>query len=111
MAPVRFARTSRSPDGFPRRICHWALPTKYRDLRALHSRPSIHLLSRPISVLPEDFPVAFSEFQRILSLPCSPRMSDDDVEDVIDAVKTVLKEKAFSRGVSAAFPQWARKFK
>jgi len=49
---------------------------------------------------PEDFPVAFGEFQRILSLPCSPRMSDNDVEDVIDAVRSVLQEKAFGGRVA-----------
>ena len=52
---------------------------------------------------PKDFPVAFSEFQRIVSLPCSPRMSDDDVEDVIDAVRSVLQEKAFGGRATAAF--------
>lgn len=35
---------------------------------------------------PEDFPVAYREYQRIVSLPLYPRMSDQDVQDVIDAV-------------------------
>ena len=39
---------------------------------------------------PEDFPVAFSEFQRIVSLPLNPRMTDRDVSDVIEAVRDVL---------------------
>jgi dTDP-4-amino-4,6-dideoxygalactose transaminase len=38
--------------------------------------------------LPEDFPVALSEYQRILSLPLHPRLSDDDVNDVIEAVRS-----------------------
>jgi dTDP-4-amino-4,6-dideoxygalactose transaminase len=40
---------------------------------------------------PEDFPVAFREYQRIISLPLYPRMSDQDVEDVIEAVIDVVK--------------------
>jgi dTDP-4-amino-4,6-dideoxygalactose transaminase len=35
---------------------------------------------------PEDFPVAYREYQRIVSLPLSPKMTDQDVEDVIEAV-------------------------
>lgn len=40
---------------------------------------------------PEDFPVAYREYQRIVSLPLYPRMSDQDVEDVIEAVAEVVK--------------------
>jgi len=39
---------------------------------------------------PEDFPVAFREYQRIVSIPLYPRMSNQDVEDVIEAVQTVV---------------------
>lgn len=39
---------------------------------------------------PEDFPVASREFQRIISLPLNPRMSDRDVGDVIEAVGEVV---------------------
>ena len=35
---------------------------------------------------PEDFPVANREYQRIVSLPLYPGMTDQDVEDVIEAV-------------------------
>ena len=35
---------------------------------------------------PDDFPVAFREYQRIISLPLYPRMTDQDVDDVIEAV-------------------------
>jgi dTDP-4-amino-4,6-dideoxygalactose transaminase len=41
---------------------------------------------------PEEFPVAFAEFQRIVSLPLNPRMSDSDVEDVIEAVADVVEK-------------------
>jgi len=40
---------------------------------------------------PDDFPVAYREYQRIVSLPLYPRMSDRDVEDVIEAVVEVVK--------------------
>ena len=40
---------------------------------------------------PEDFPVAYREYQRIISLPLYPRMSDQDVEDVIEAVVDVVE--------------------
>lgn len=44
---------------------------------------------------PEDFPIAFREYQRIISLPIYPRMNDQDVQDVIEAVTDVVKR--FSR--------------
>jgi dTDP-4-amino-4,6-dideoxygalactose transaminase len=54
---------------------------------------------------PQDFPVAYSHYQRIVSLPCSPRMSDGDVEDVIEAVAQLAAEHGVSarrRTVAAA---------
>ena len=41
---------------------------------------------------PEDFPVAAAEFRRIVSLPLNPRMSDRDVEDVIEAVADIIEK-------------------
>jgi dTDP-4-amino-4,6-dideoxygalactose transaminase len=41
---------------------------------------------------PEDFPVAYENFQRIISLPLHTRMSDRDVEDVIEAVGDVVEK-------------------
>ncbi len=38
----------------------------------------------------EDFPVAYREYQRLISLPLNLRLSDADVEDVIDAVKDIV---------------------
>jgi dTDP-4-amino-4,6-dideoxygalactose transaminase len=40
---------------------------------------------------PEDFPVAYREYQRMISLPLSPRMTDQDVDDVIAAVTVVVR--------------------
>jgi dTDP-4-amino-4,6-dideoxygalactose transaminase len=41
---------------------------------------------------PEDFPVAYANYQRLVSLPLHPRLSDSDVADVIDAVLSILDE-------------------
>lgn len=38
----------------------------------------------------EDFPVAHREYQRLVSLPLSPRMSDEDVQAVIAAVTAIV---------------------
>lgn len=39
---------------------------------------------------PEDFPVAYREYQREISLPIYSKMSDADVSDVIDAVTKIV---------------------
>jgi len=41
---------------------------------------------------PEQFPIALREFQRMVSLPLSARMTDQDVEDVIQAATSILDE-------------------
>lgn len=47
---------------------------------------------------PGDFPVAFNEFQRIISLPLHPRLTARDVHDVIAAVEEiVVKFKTHAR--------------
>jgi dTDP-4-amino-4,6-dideoxygalactose transaminase len=40
---------------------------------------------------PDDFPVALDAYQREISLPIYPSMTDDDVDDVITAVETILE--------------------
>jgi len=40
---------------------------------------------------PEDFPVANDAFERMLSLPLHPGLTDQDVEDVIEAVLDVVR--------------------
>jgi dTDP-4-amino-4,6-dideoxygalactose transaminase len=39
---------------------------------------------------PADFPVASREYERIISLPLHPGLTDEDVEDVIEAVRAVV---------------------
>ena len=41
---------------------------------------------------PSDLPVAFAHYQRCLSLPLHPRMSDEDVDDVCNAVRDVARK-------------------
>jgi dTDP-4-amino-4,6-dideoxygalactose transaminase len=38
---------------------------------------------------PEDFPVAYREYRREISLPIYSKMTDDDVRDVIEAVTDI----------------------
>jgi dTDP-4-amino-4,6-dideoxygalactose transaminase len=40
---------------------------------------------------PEDFPVAYDNFQRMLSLPLNPRLSDGDAADVVEAVLDIVR--------------------
>jgi len=40
---------------------------------------------------PAQFPVALNEYQRMVSLPLSPRMTDEDVDDVINAVLDIVQ--------------------
>jgi dTDP-4-amino-4,6-dideoxygalactose transaminase len=39
----------------------------------------------------DDFPVALDNFQRMLNLPLSPALTDDDVSRVIDTVSEICK--------------------
>ena len=41
----------------------------------------------------EDFPVAFREYKRIVSLPLSPRMTEQDADDVIGAVLEIAERR------------------
>jgi dTDP-4-amino-4,6-dideoxygalactose transaminase len=43
---------------------------------------------------PQDYPVAYAEYQRIISLPIYSAMSDQDVADVIAAVKQVTDQNS-----------------
>jgi dTDP-4-amino-4,6-dideoxygalactose transaminase len=50
----------------------------------------------------QDFPIAYSAYQRMISLPCSPRMQDQDVEDVIAAVTELVREHGALSGTRRA---------
>lgn len=60
----------------------------------------IHLMAyyrEKYGYLPEDFSVAYSQYQRSVSLPCCPRMQEQDVEDVIEAVTELVSDHANTR--------------
>ncbi|MFL5733868.1 MAG: DegT/DnrJ/EryC1/StrS family aminotransferase, partial [Chloroflexia bacterium] len=39
---------------------------------------------------PEDFPISYREYQRVISLPIYSKMSDDDITDVVEAVTDIV---------------------
>jgi dTDP-4-amino-4,6-dideoxygalactose transaminase len=39
---------------------------------------------------PEDFPIAWREYQRMVSLPLHPGLTDTDVDDVVEAVRDLV---------------------
>jgi dTDP-4-amino-4,6-dideoxygalactose transaminase len=68
------------------------------DLKARNIGTSVHFI--PIHLhpyyrdrygyAPGDFPVAFASYQRLVSLPLHPRLTEADVDDVIEAVTDVI---------------------
>jgi UDP-4-amino-4,6-dideoxy-N-acetyl-beta-L-altrosamine transaminase len=70
----------------------------FKALRAENIGVNVHYIPIPwltnyqkMGYSKGQWPVAESEYERILSLPIFPGMSDDDVDDVIIAVKKVLE--------------------
>ena len=71
-----------------------------RALTAANIGTSVHFI--PLHLHPfyrttyglkrDDFPVALHEYQRSLSLPIYPGMTDEDVEDVIAAVEQIIEK-------------------
>lgn len=69
------------------------------ELRARNIGTSVHFI--PIHLhpyyrdrygfQPEDFPVAYREYQRLISLPLHPGLTDEDVGDVINAVRDIVE--------------------
>ena len=69
------------------------------ELRARNVGASVHFI--PVHVHPyyrekygysaHDFPVAAAHYERLVSLPLHPRLSDEDVDDVIEAVRDVVE--------------------
>ena len=71
------------------------------ELRMRNISSSVHFI--PVHLHPyyrdkygysaDAFPVAYREYQRMISLPLYPRMSDQDVDDVIEAVCDIATKK------------------
>lgn len=49
-----------------------------------------HSLYRQLGYRPEACPVAEAEYERLVTLPLFPAMTDDDVDDVLEAVRKVV---------------------
>lgn len=70
------------------------------ELRARNIGASVHFIPVHLhpyyrdryKLRPEQFPVAQSNFERMLSLPLSPAHADEDVADVIEAVTDVVRK-------------------
>ena len=43
---------------------------------------------------PEQFPVAYGAYQRLVSLPLSPKFTDSDISDVIEAVTDIVEKNS-----------------
>jgi dTDP-4-amino-4,6-dideoxygalactose transaminase len=68
------------------------------ELRVRNIGSSVHFIpvhihpyyAQEYAYKPEHFPVAYSNYLRLVTLPLNLRMSDSDVEDVLDAVSDVV---------------------
>jgi len=71
------------------------------ELRARNIGSSVHFIPvhlhpyyrQRYGFRPEDFPIAYREYQRMLSLPLYPKMTDEDIEDVVAAVREVVQRQ------------------
>ena len=54
---------------------------------------------------PDDFPVAYREYQRLVSIPLNLRMSDSDIQDVIDAVLDIIEKYGIWMGTKNIWSQ------
>jgi dTDP-4-amino-4,6-dideoxygalactose transaminase len=70
------------------------------ELRARNIASSVHFIPVHLhpyyrdkyAYKPDDFPVAHREYNRLISLPLFPKMTDHDVDDVINAVSDVARK-------------------
>ncbi|UCC52572.1 MAG: DegT/DnrJ/EryC1/StrS aminotransferase family protein [Anaerolineaceae bacterium] len=71
-----------------------------QELKDLNIGTSVHFIplhlhpyyQQTYNYRPTDFPIAFDEYKRAISLPIYSKMSDQDVEDVIRAVSRVVNQ-------------------
>ena len=71
-----------------------------QQLKELNIGTSVHFIPLHLhpyyretyGYVPSDFPVAFGEFQRAISLPIYSKMRDQDVNDVINAVSYLVEK-------------------
>ena len=76
-----------------------------QELKQLNIGTSVHFIPLHLhpyyretyGYAPIDFPVAFQEYQRVVSLPLYSKMSDEDVTDVIQAVSELVSKFRIKR--------------
>jgi dTDP-4-amino-4,6-dideoxygalactose transaminase len=72
-----------------------------KELAAANIGTSVHFIPLHLhpyyrdtyKLAPEDFPVALATYQREISLPIYPGMTEDDTQDVIAAVLRIVKQR------------------
>ncbi len=70
------------------------------ELRERNIGSSVHFIPVHIhpyyrdkySFTPNQFPIAFGAYERLVSLPLSPKLTDNDAADVIEAVEDILEK-------------------
>jgi perosamine synthetase len=70
------------------------------ELKARNIGTSVHFIplhlhpyyQESYGYAPSDFPVSFNEFQRVISLPIYSKMSDGDLQDVIQVVSALVSK-------------------
>jgi len=73
----------------------------FEELKARKIGASVHFIPlhlhpyyrETFGYKPDDFPVAYREYQREISLPIYSKMGDEDVQDVIDAVTDIVERE------------------
>ena len=88
MLRLRQERLSIGRDEFIRALAEAKIGTSVHFI-PLHLHP---YYQTAFHLAPQDFPCALDAYQREISLPIYPSMSEDDVEDVIAAVGTIIKD-------------------
>jgi dTDP-4-amino-4,6-dideoxygalactose transaminase len=71
-----------------------------RELTARNIGTSVHFIPvhlhpyyrQKYGYEPDQFPVAYGAYQRLVSLPLHPMLGEDDVADVVNAVQDVVRK-------------------
>jgi dTDP-4-amino-4,6-dideoxygalactose transaminase len=90
MVRLNLDRISIDRDGFIKRMSEMGIGTSVHFI-PLHLHP---YWRNKYSLAPEDFPASLDLFRRCVSLPIYPRMLDEDVDRVIEAVREILTAAA-----------------
>src|SRR5437667_416238 len=85
---LRLDRLATSRDEFIRTLAARGVGTSVH-WRPLHMQP---FYAERYGYRAEEFPVAFREWQRLVSLPIFPGLSDADVDHVVTAVRAAVAE-------------------